>query len=89
VAFSSSRAPEALDTIARIQVIPVKKRPRPEISYLTDDGVQALLDAINSSSSTKCRDRALFTLAAQTGLRINRTRQPAGRESAAAEQHRC
>lgn len=71
MAFSSTRAPEALDTIARIQAIPVKKRPRPEIAYLTDDGVQALLDAIDSSSWTNRRDKAMFALAAQTGLRIS------------------
>ena len=71
MAFSSSRTPEALDTIARIQAIPVKKRPRSEIAYLTEGGVQALLDAIDSSSWTNRRDRAMFTLAAQTGLRIS------------------
>ncbi len=71
MALSSTRSPEALDTIARIQAIPVKKRPRPEIAYLTDNGVQALLDAIDSSSWTNRRDKAMFTLAAQTGLRIS------------------
>lgn len=71
MAFSATRTPEALETIARIQAIPVKKRPRPEISYLTETGVQALLDAIDSSSWTNRRDRAMFTLAAQTGLRVS------------------
>lgn len=71
LAFWAARAPEHLDTIARIQAIPVKKHPRPDIAYLTDVELQALLDAIPTLTWTGRRDRAMFALAAQTGLRIS------------------
>lgn len=71
MAFAAPKTPEALGTIARIQAIPVKKQPRPEVAYLTENGVQTLLDAIDTITWTGRRDKAMFTLAAQTGLRIS------------------
>ncbi|PND54122.1 integrase [Mycobacterium sp. ENV421] len=70
MAFHATRAPEALDTIARIHTIPVKKYPRPEVTFLTHGETQALLDAITADTWTGRRDRAMFTLAIQTGLRL-------------------
>ena len=71
MAHAASKHPEALDTIARIQAIPVKKQPRPDVTYLTDDAVQILLDGFETQSWIGRRDKAMFTLAAQTGLRIS------------------
>ena len=71
MAFAASKTPEGLETIARIHAIPVKKQPRPDVTYLTDNGVQALLDVIDTFTWTGRRDKAMFTLAAQTGLRIS------------------
>ena len=71
MAFHASRSPEHLDTIARINAIPVKKHPKPQMTFLTGAEAQALLDAIPTSSWTNRRDRAMLTLAIQTGLRLS------------------
>jgi site-specific recombinase XerD len=71
MAFHASRSPEHLDTIARINAIPVKKHPKPQMTFLTGHEAQALLDAIPTDTWTNRRDRAVFTLAIQTGLRLS------------------
>ena len=71
MAFHASRSPEHLDTIARISAIPVKKTPKPQMTFLTSLEAQALLDAIPVGTWTGRRDRAMFTLAIQTGLRLS------------------
>jgi integrase/recombinase XerD len=70
MAFHASRSPEHLDTIARINAIPVKKTAKPQMTFLTSLEAQALLDAIPTDTWTGRRDRAMFTLAIQTGLRL-------------------
>lgn len=71
MAFHASRSPEHLDTIARISAIPVKKTPKPQMTFLTSPESQTLLDAIPAGTWTGRRDRAMFTLAIQTGLRLS------------------
>jgi integrase len=71
MAFLATKAPEQLDTVARIHTIPAKKRAKPQVTFLTPLQVQALLDAIDTDTWTGRRDRAMFTLAAQTGLRLS------------------
>jgi integrase/recombinase XerD len=71
MAFHATRAPEQLDTVARIHAIPVKKKPKPQPRFLTSSEAQALLDAISTDTWTGRRDRAMFTLAVQTGLRLS------------------
>ena len=71
MAFQATKAPELLDTIARIHTIPVKKHPKPEVTFLTYGETQALLDAITTGTWTGRRDRVMFTLAVQTGLRLS------------------
>jgi integrase/recombinase XerD len=71
MAFHANRAPERLDTIARINAIPVKKHQKPQMTFLTGAEAQALLDAIPTSTWTNRRDRAMLTLAIQTGLRLS------------------
>ena len=71
MAFHASRSPEHLDTIARISAIPVKKTPKPQMTFLTSLEAQALLDAIPVGTWTGRRDLAMFTLAIQTGLRLS------------------
>jgi integrase len=46
MAFHANRSPERLDTIARINAIPVKKHPKPHMTFLTGAEAQALLDAV-------------------------------------------
>ena len=71
MAFQATKAPELLDTIARIHTIPVKKHPKPEVTFLTYGQTQALLAAITADTWTGRRDRVMFTLAVQTGLRLS------------------
>jgi site-specific recombinase XerD len=71
MAFQATKAPELLDTIARIHTIPVMKHPKPEVTFLTYGETQALLDAITADTWTGRRDRVMFTLAVQTGLRLS------------------
>ena len=71
MAFHASRSPEHLDTIARINAIPAKKSAKPQMTFLTSHEAQALLDAIPTNTWTNRRDRAMFTLAIQTGLRLS------------------
>lgn len=59
------------NTIARIHTIPVKKHPKPQVTFLAYRETQALLDAITTDTWTGRRDQALFTLAVQTGLRLS------------------
>ena len=49
----------------------MKKSPKPQMTFLTSLEAQALLDAIVTSTWTGRRDRAMFTLAIQTGLRLS------------------
>lgn len=69
--FHATKAPERLDTIAQIHAIPVKKKPRPQPMFLTSSQTQALLTTISTHTWTGRRDRAMFTLAVQTGLRLS------------------
>jgi integrase/recombinase XerD len=71
MAFHANSSPEHLDTIARINAIPVKKHPKPQMTFLTGAEAQALLDAVPTSTWTNRRDRAMLTLAIQTGLRLS------------------
>jgi len=71
MAFQAPRSPEHLDTISRIHAIPVKKRERAEVAYLDTDQLQALLDAIQTDTWTGRRDKTMFALTAQTGLRMS------------------
>lgn len=71
MAFQAPRSPDYLDTISRIHAIPVKKRDRSEVGYLDTNQLQALLDAIQTDTWTGRRDKTMFALTAQTGLRMS------------------
>lgn len=63
--------PEHANTIARVLAIPTKRRATPPLEFLTSAECSALLAAPDPHTWTGRRDRALMTLAAQTGLRIS------------------
>jgi integrase/recombinase XerD len=63
--------PEHGDTIARVLAIPAKRRSTPPLQFLTAAETNALLAAPDPHTWTGRRDRALLTLAVQTGLRIS------------------
>ena len=69
--YTANRYPEHLEHLAKIGAIPVKKRARPDLTWLTDTEIQALLDAVPTRTWTGRRDRALLALAAHTGLRVS------------------
>jgi integrase/recombinase XerD len=63
--------PEHAGSVQRVLAIPVKRTQRNLVTYLTDDEVDALLEACDRSRWTGRRDHAMFALAVQTGLRIS------------------
>lgn len=71
MAFCAATVPEHLGSIAAINAIPIKRKTRTDIAYLTEAELQALLNAIPTTTWTGRRDNALFALTAQTGLRIS------------------
>lgn len=69
--YTARMLPEHVADLARITAIPVKKNPRPDLTWLTDTETRALLNAIGTTTWTGRRDRAMLTLAAHTGLRLS------------------
>lgn len=69
--YATRASPEQLHIVAQIHAIPVKKKPRPQPTFLTSAQTQALLGSISTDTWTGRRDHAMFTLAAQTGLRLS------------------
>ena len=69
--YASHLHPEHLATIGRVLAIPPKRRPRNEISYLTDTEVTALLAAPDQATRAGRRDHAMFQLALTAGLRVS------------------
>src|SRR5699024_3633459 len=71
LAFAAPRNHEHPTTSAKIQALPKQRKTINGIGYLSNTELQTLLDAIDTSSWTGRRDKAMFVLAAQTGLRIS------------------
>ena len=69
--YAALRHPEHAAVIARVLAIPAKRYDRRLVTFLTEPELDALLAAPAPSSPTGRRDRALLTLAAQTGLRAS------------------
>jgi site-specific recombinase XerD len=62
--------PELLEPTHRILAIPLKRHSRPILGFLTDDEVQAILSATDSSWTGR-RDHLLFLLLYNTGARVS------------------
>jgi integrase/recombinase XerD len=58
----------------QILAIPPKRARHKSIAYLTENEVQAILSSPNLCNWTGRRDRAMLTLAIQTGLRVSELR---------------
>ncbi|KAB1139575.1 tyrosine-type recombinase/integrase [Streptomyces luteolifulvus] len=69
--YAALRHPEDAAVIARVLAIPPKRRNTTLITFLDEPEVKALLAACDQTTWTGRRDRALFALAAQTGLRAS------------------
>ena len=63
--------PQLLLHCQKVLAIPTKRYDKRVIDYLTQDEIQALLDAPACSSSCGRRDRTLLLLMIQTGLRVS------------------
>jgi site-specific recombinase XerD len=69
--FAAFRHPEHGAVISRVLSIPPKRTERAIVTFLTDNEIQALLDAPDPSTRLGRRDRTMLALAIQTGLRVS------------------
>lgn len=69
--YAALRHPEHAQLIQQVLAIPQKRFDRAPVSFLTPAETHALLGAPDPSRWEGRRDRALLTLAAQTGLRLS------------------
>lgn len=64
--YAQGEAPEHLAACAAVLGIPAKKRPQPEVGYLSMEAVKLILD----SASASIRDLALLSLMYDLGARV-------------------
>ena len=69
--FLQHREPAALDQVRRVLAIPFKKTDTRLVPHLSQDEVQALLDAPDPATREGIRDRAMLHLAVCAGLRVS------------------
>jgi integrase/recombinase XerD len=69
--YAALRHPDHAFLIERVLAIPPKRFDRKLVTFLTEPEISALLAATDRSTWTGRRDHALFSLAAQTGLRAS------------------
>lgn len=69
--FLQHREPAVLDQVRRVLAIPVKKTDTRLVPHLSQDEVQALLDAPDPATRDGIRDRAMLHLAVCAGLRVS------------------
>lgn len=69
--FLEYRLPTALDQARRIHAIPMKKIDEKLVDFLTQNEMQALLNAPDQKASSGIRDRAMLYLAFAAGLRVS------------------
>lgn len=68
--YASLAHPEHAELIRRVLAVPPKRFDRPEITFLTQDQLDAVLAAPDQDRWEGRRDRALLALTAQAGLRV-------------------
>lgn len=68
--YLSLQVPDQGHLIARVLDIQTKRTVTTVVTFLHRDELQALLHAPDTSTWHGCRDQALLTVAAQTGLRV-------------------
>jgi site-specific recombinase XerD len=69
--YAALQHPEHAGQIARVLAIPPKKFDKALVTWLTEDELDALLAAPDTTTRAGRRDHAMILLAAQTGLRIS------------------
>lgn len=68
--YASYKHPEHAAVFSQVLAIPRKRHHQPEITFLTDKEVDALLAAPDTDTWIGRRDRALLLVAITTGLRV-------------------
>ncbi len=69
--YAALRHPEHAGVIAQVLSIPPKRHQKRQISFLTAQESQALIDAPDQARWEGRRDRAILTLTIQAGLRVS------------------
>jgi site-specific recombinase XerD len=69
--FLQHREPAALNQVRRVLAIPFKKTDSRLVPYLNPEEMQSLLDAPDPCTREGIRDRAMFHLAINAGLRVS------------------
>jgi integrase/recombinase XerD len=69
--YAALQHPEHAEQIARVLAIPPKRFDKALVTWLTEDELDALLAAPDTTTRAGRRDHAMILLAAQTGLRIS------------------
>jgi site-specific recombinase XerD len=69
--YAALKHPEHADTIGRVLAIPPKRGPKPLVTFLSDEEIDALLAAPDRAHWTGRRDHALLLTMLQTGLRVS------------------
>ena len=69
--YAALRHPEHAEVIRRVLSIPPKRFEQRSITFLTAEEARALIEAPDQARWEGRRDRALLTLALQTGLRVS------------------
>ncbi len=64
-------APESLDVIQKVLAIPMKRTESREISFLTVEEMQAIIDAPDLSTWSGLRDHTMFSTFYNTGARVS------------------
>jgi len=70
-AFVGRQQPELLAQCRQIRAIPLKRTDTVHADYLEEAELQALMDAVDLSTRTGVRDRALLLLLYNTGARVS------------------
>ena len=69
--YAALRCPEHAEQITRVLAIPPKRFDKALVTWLTEDELDALLAAPDTTTRAGRRDHAMILLAAQAGLRIS------------------
>jgi site-specific recombinase XerD len=69
--YAALRHPEHASVIAQVLSIPPKRHPKRQISFLTAEESQALINAPDQTRWEGRRDRAILVLTIQAGLRVS------------------
>jgi len=69
--YVQKESPDSLFEIQKILTIPPKKRPKPLVSYLTDDELKILFKQPNTDSRHERRDLVMLVLMYDTAARVS------------------